>query len=520
MNKLTILCVAIVAGLAAGKGPHRLTAEEHSKPIPAADFTAEQFWYGILAFSVVFGALTAWRLTEALDSTKNNSGICAWARLFYYEGGAVTDFINGLPYLFNLVPTATVVMAVYLREVTGNDWFAFTTFFAGFGLVPLLDLIIGEDSYNPTPEEESALRNNFWFSFHLCFYVWAYVSCLLWLAWYIGHESGYIGGGPNNLSATAFWGFSTSMGISSGFGIGCIHELIHRPSFTELYHARVVLLFSNYNYFWVEHLWGHHKRVATDMDPASSFLNESLWTFIPKCFYWSFVSACRLENKFLKNRGRNFFHPANRILYPYLGSFVIDYLIYKYWGPTALYFQLVQSFCTAFLTDQANYIEHYGLRRKRLSNKTDEWGWYNDYERPGWMHAWNTGDRISNWILFKIERHPDHHVNAGRPYQILRTLKESPTYPTGYAGMFVLSWFPPLFFLVMNPLVEKAHRDYDQQLKDGTYEKLFPAGANNVSSVFKRTGEDFFEKGSSEYAGGFDASGDGLGVWTDKKKGI
>jgi alkane 1-monooxygenase len=161
-------------------------------------------------------------------------------------------------------------------------------------------------------------------------------------------------------------------------------------------HGRLVLLFSNYNHFWIEHLWGHHKRVATEEDPASSALNESFWTFIWKCLYLSFVSACRIEAKFQERHGRGFWNVHNRIVVPYLVSFAIDLAIYKYFGPAALCCHLVQSFLTAFLTDNANYIEHYGLRRKRLSDKKDEWGWNSDYERPGWMHAWNTGDRISN----------------------------------------------------------------------------------------------------------------------------
>lgn len=61
------------------------------------------------------------------------------------------------------------------------------------------------------------------------------------------------------------------------------------------------------------------------------------------------------------------------------------------------------------------------------------------YERPGWFHAWDTADRLTNWMLFKIQRHPDHHTNAGRPYQILRTFAQSPTMPTGYAGMVRIS---------------------------------------------------------------------------------
>lgn len=419
----------------------------------------------------------------ALDSTKNNSGLFQWSGTFYKGNDPWSNFINGLPYVLNLAPTLTVFIGMYLRTVTGNDYYTFFTFFAGFVVVPLLDLIVGEDSYNPTLEEEGQLRANPWFSFHLCFYVWAYIASVIGIAYYIGHESGHVGGGSNNLSTTALVGISTSLGISSGFGIGCIHELIHRPSHFELNHARMVLLFSNYNHFWVEHIWGHHKRVATDEDPASSALNESFWTFIWKCLYHSFVSACHLEAKFLDNRRLPWWHTKNRILWPFVLSLAIDFAIYQFLGPAAFAMQMIQSFLTAFLTDNANYIEHYGLRRERKSDRKDEWGLHDDYERPGWMHSWNTGDRVTNWMLFKIERHPDHHVNAGRPYQILRTFKESPTYPTGYAGMFVLSWFPPLFFWVMNPLVHKAEADYAQQKKDGTYARIFPKGSNNISSL-------------------------------------
>ncbi|CAE8615127.1 unnamed protein product [Polarella glacialis] len=399
--------------------------------IAMASFTA-------LLLTVVI-ALCFAKLPEAIDSKHNNRGLAQFSSLFYRKGGAFTDFLNGLPYVLNLLPTATVYMGIYLYRESGNDWATWFTFIAGFVLVPLFDLIVGEDSYNPTPAEEAALIKNPWFSRHLILYTWAYVASLGALCCYIGQQSGYIGGGPNVLSPVAFWGIAISTGIASGFGIGCIHELMHRPTFFEMNHSRLVLLFSNYNQFWVEHLWGHHKRVATDEDPASSSLNEPFWTFIFRCIWQSLVSALRLEAKFQERKGRSFFCVQNRILVPYLVSFSIDYAIYKFCGPQALMFQLIQSWFTIFLTDNANYIEHYGLRRKRLSDGKDQWGLHSEYERTGWMHAWNTGDRISNWMLFKIERHPDHHVNAGRPYQILRTMKESPTYPTGYAGMFVLS---------------------------------------------------------------------------------
>ena len=459
--------------------------------------------YAFAAWGLGFGLLVRWRFGEALDETKHNTGLFQFSSIFYREGNAVMDFINAFPHMLNLVPTATVFIGIYLAEKTANPYWTFLTFFIGFGAVPIVDLVIGEDSYNPTKKEELAMRNNNWFCFHTIIYSWAYVGSVCYIAKYVGENI--------ELNSVAFWGISTSLGIASGFGIGCIHELIHRPTFFEMNHGRLVLLFSNYNHFWIEHLWGHHKRVATEEDPASSALNESFWTFIWKCLYLSFVSACRIEAKFQERHGRGFWNVHNRIVVPYLVSFAIDLAIYKYFGPAALCCHLVQSFLTAFLTDNANYIEHYGLRRKRLSDKKDEWGWNSDYERPGWMHAWNTGDRISNWLLFKIERHPDHHVNAGRPYQILRVFKESPTYPTGYAGMFVLSWCPPLWFAIMNPIAKKAEADLQKQLRDGTYSKIFPLGANNISSAYKKIGEDFYEEGSQMAQ---DMDGDDNGGWS------
>jgi len=182
-------------------------------------FTYAEVATATAVFAVIFGLLIYWRVCQALDHTHNNSGICAWASLFYREGGPLTDFLNASPYIINLAPTATVFLGIYLRQITGNDWFTFTTFVVGFGAVPVVDLIVGEDSYNPTPEEETQLRNNWWFSFHLCAYVWAYVGSLLALAYWVGLESGFVGGGPDNLSKIALVGVASLSGSHLASGL-------------------------------------------------------------------------------------------------------------------------------------------------------------------------------------------------------------------------------------------------------------------------------------------------------------
>ena len=44
----------------------------------------------------------------------------------------------------------------------------------------------------------------------------------------------------------------------------------------------------------------------------------------------------------------------------------------------------------------------------------------------------------------------DHHANPGRSYQSLRDFPDLPRLPNGYFGMYLLSYFPPLWFRVMD----------------------------------------------------------------------
>ena len=67
---------------------------------------------------------------------------------------------------------------------------------------------------------------------------------------------------------------------------------------------------------------------------------------------------------------------------------------------------------------------------------------------------------FSNWALFHLQRHSDHHTYPGRRYQSLRHFDELPTLPNGYFGMFTLAYFPPLWYQVMDPrLLGAVERD-------------------------------------------------------------
>ena len=100
------------------------------------------------------------------------------------------------------------------------------------------------------------------------------------------------------------------------------------------------------------------------------------------------------------------------------------------------------------LLETVNYIEHYGLKRQLNENGR--------YELVKRKHSWNSNHILGRLILFELSRHSEHHYKPDKPYQLLHSDPEAPTMPTGYPGMMLLSFVPPLFFRVMNGKVERV----------------------------------------------------------------
>ena len=122
---------------------------------------------------------------------------------------------------------------------------------------------------------------------------------------------------------------------------------------------------------------------------------------------------------------------------------------------TASLFFFQQSLIGLTLLECVNYIEHYGLRRASPSDRVTP------------LHSWNAGHRLTNYFVFKLQRHSDHHAYATRRYQILRSWNQSPQMPTGYAGMLLLALIPPLWFRIMNPRITAVLDQQRQWKEDG-----------------------------------------------------
>ena len=254
---------------------------------------------------------------------------------------------------------------------------------------------------------------------------------------------------PSDVTAWApvltFALLALSTGLMTGIGINVAHELMHRRGRPERAGAEILMVMTTYTHFCVEHVLGHHKHVSTPVDPASSRLGESIYVYLPRTLLGGLRSAWRLEGQRVRRVGIPSWSLRNRRLRYALTLLAVYVFIGATVGAVGVVFMALQSAVAMLLLETINFIEHYGLARREIRPGV--------YERTMPAHSWNASERMTNWFLFHLQRHADHHHLASRPFFALRHIDDSPQMPTGYAGMILLALVPPLWRRVMDPRV-------------------------------------------------------------------
>jgi alkane 1-monooxygenase len=97
-----------------------------------------------------------------------------------------------------------------------------------------------------------------------------------------------------------------------------------------------------------------------------------------------------------------------------------------------------------------------------------------DYERTNVTFSWNAPQALSNSILFKLQRHADHHESVYKPYQALLSYDESPQLPAGYTVLAPICYVTPLWFSIMNPRIDmyKKQKKIDESLESSNRAKI------------------------------------------------
>ena len=339
-------------------------------------------------------------------------------------------------WLLGLVVPLVPFIAFGLVELTGLGIMWWAGPFVVFAIIPFLDQVIGKDDSNAPDSVVKWLEEDRYYRW--CTYLFLplqYASlvfaCAIW-------SSG-------DLSFLESLGLAASVAMVAGIAINTAHELGHKRAKHEKWLSKVALAQTGYGHFFIEHNRGHHVRVATPEDPASSRLGESFWEFLPRTVWGSLQSAINLEKARLDRMDKSFFSPQNDILHAWAMTLVLFGALIAIFGLEVAPWLLLQAVVGLSLLEVVNYLEHYGLLRQRKEDGR--------YERCQPEHSWNSDNVASNVFLYHLQRHSDHHAHPTRRYQALRHFEDLPELPSGYATMIVLAYATPLWFRKLDPMV-------------------------------------------------------------------
>ena len=320
-----------------------------------------------------------------------------------------------------------------LMMVTGDAralWVPVVTF---YGLAPVIDFFLGEDLSNPPESAVPALDADpyyRWITFLLVPVLWA---GFIFSAWFVA---------TYELPWHGLVAMVLITGSVGGFCINLGHEIGHKNTAAERWLAKIILAPTFYGHFTIEHNRGHHRDVATPSDPASSRMGESIYRFLWREMPGAFVRAWQLEKDRLRLANQPTWSLQNQVLQPALISIALWLALLVWLGPQILPFLLIASFWANFQLTSANYIEHYGLLRQERSP--------GKFETCQPHHSWNSNHIFSNWAVFHLQRHSDHHAHPLRRYQSLRDFPLLPRLPSGYFGMFPVAYVPIWWYHLMD----------------------------------------------------------------------
>ena len=335
--------------------------------------------------------------------------------------------------------TPLIFFAGAYYSFTSTGLIIFLPLLYAWVFIPVFELIIKPDEKNMDAAEEELARQD------IIYDVWLYIVVIFQYGALLLFLRSM---GEPGLKWWEITGRIFVMGLLCGtFGINVAHELGHRKKGYEQFLAKMLLLTSLYMHFFIEHNKGHHRNVSTPEDPSSARYGESLYAFYFRSVVFSYLSAWRIANRELTKKGLPAFHYKNEMLQFQIIQLAFILLIAWFFG----YFTCLYFFAAAIIgflqLETVNYIEHYGLSRKKLEEGR--------YERAMPEHSWNSNHVLGRIMLFELSRHSDHHYMASRKYQVLRHHDNAPQMPTGYPGMMILSLLPLAWFYVMNKRVRQ-----------------------------------------------------------------
>ena len=328
---------------------------------------------------------------------------------------------------FYLVTPLILIASSSLGLLINPSW-SVSPFIWVFILVPIIDLVLPYLSKQDVDLKENVLHN---------FSILIILPCILFLIVF-----GLIVVSDSNISFLIAAALGAAVGMSGGsIGITTAHELIHRQNKYMRGIGVLLLVLCCYGHFRIEHVYGHHKHVATKEDPATARKGENFYFYFIRCVINSVISSWNIEKNILDKKNINTFSIQNRMLHYFMLEIIFLFIAFFIAGFNGLVFVFFHSFVSITLLELVNYIQHYGLERKMQNGK---------YERFTDHHSWNSRHISANWSTFNLGLHAEHHQSASKHYPLLSQEEKVIEMPANYSIMLIMALIPPLWFFVMN----------------------------------------------------------------------
>lgn len=342
---------------------------------------------------------------------------------------------------FGALPVSAAALLPVLGWALGGGLWHWLTPFLLLVVGPFADRLLGEDNINVPPQAEDAYLRNVWYRASLWLYWPVQVGVVLF-------SYSLITGGTLELYEQIGLGFSCIVAVSLGATLG--HELCHHGSRFDRFVGVQVLSLCGMANFLIYHNYGHHNLVATPEDPGSARFGQSFWGFTAGNIWRKFKLSWSIETERLRRQGRGPVSVRNLMVWLTLNELAWVVGLTWYFGPIALGLFFLHWIVPRALLSVGDYLEHYGLARRKLPS--------GEYEPPRAIHSWDDSYMLSNLLFTVVDRHADHHENSSRPFQVLRVRPEAPRLPRGYLTMVWVAFIPPLWRKVMHPIVLAHYR--------------------------------------------------------------
>ncbi|MGZ0654458.1 fatty acid desaturase [Coraliomargarita sp. W4R72] len=303
-----------------------------------------------------------------------------------------------------------------------------------FVVVPILDYLIGEHKSNV---DKNLINNTLRrvLSASTVVYVFGFFICLFWMIAVLDEFN-------------RFEWFAVIVSFASAGGVlaAAGHELIHRHHRFKKALGELPFIAFGYWHFTLAHIRNHHAHVATEKDNHAPSKNTSFWKYLYQSYPKSYAESRKIVRDRMRKRKINIISIRN----PYNLYFGIPMALmltfYLMNGITAVLIYIGVCIASILFSEAAFYLEHYGLTR-------------NEGDPVTASHSWDSYHRFSNYQTYMVQRHADHHLDAGSEYIYLKSHVDSHRLPLGYPLLSLLAFFPQPFFKVMNQRIREPSQE-------------------------------------------------------------